>query len=250
MLGMLNLRLLAIPALAIGFLSLLPLTHPVKQAVIPLLDDLSEDASALGAVNTVVFQAGRRMGHNTDWSGFAESFRRGLPEAARRSVVQMGGGGAGSAVAYALLDLGVQHLTLFDLDHARACAVVQAMTALFGEGRAKVGTDLVKAMALADGLTNATPVGMAKCPGTPVPLNLLRSELWVAEVVYFPLETELLAGARRAGCPTLDGGGMAVFQAAEAFRLFTSVDPDPERMRERFLEDVRNAAKEPVGIHD
>ena len=84
----------------------LNITHPCKQAVIPLLDDLSPDAAALGAVNTVVLKDGRRVGHNTDWWGFAESFRRELPDVRRERVVQFGAGGAGAAVAHALLTLG------------------------------------------------------------------------------------------------------------------------------------------------
>lgn len=77
---------------------------------------------------------------------------------------------------------------------------------------------------------HATPTGMAAHPGLPFPAELLRPALWVAEVVYRPLETELLRTARAAYCATLDGGGMAVFQAADAFRLFTGREPDPARM--------------------
>ena len=213
----------------------LNVTHPFKQAVLPLLHDLSPDARRLGAVNTVVFRDGRRVGHNTDWSGFAESFRRGLPDAPLDAVLQVGAGGAGAAVAYALLARGVGRLTIHDLDAARAQELAAMLRQLFGVSRAAASADLASAMAVADGLVNATPVGMAKHPGTPVPTTLLRPSQWVADVVYFPLETELLVRARQAGCRTLDGGGMAVFQAADAFRLFTEVNPDTERMRERFL---------------
>ena len=81
---------------------------------------------------------------------------------------------------------------------------------------------------------NCSPIGMVKYPGSPGPAELLRSQLWVADVVYVPLETQLLLDAAQAGCRTLDGGGMAVFQAAEAFRLFTGVQPDRTRMLARF----------------
>jgi shikimate dehydrogenase len=212
----------------------LNITHPCKQAVLPLLHDVSPDARALGAVNTVVLRDGRRIGHNTDWFGFAESFRRGLPDVARDRVVQLGAGGAGSAVAHAALTEGVRHLTIIDVDPARAMAVVDGLNARFGEGRAVAGTDLAAAVAAADGVINATPVGMAKYPGLPLPTALLRPTLWVAEIVYFPIETELLRTARALGCRTLDGGGMAVFQAVEAFRLFTGIAPDAERMRRHF----------------
>jgi shikimate dehydrogenase len=222
----------------------LNITHPCKQAVIPLLHELSDDARALGAVNTVVLRDGKRIGHNTDWSGFAEGFRRGLPDAKRDWVVQIGAGGAGSAVAHAILTLGATRLSVFDTDQARAEAVADALCARFGEGRAVAGTDLPAAMAEADGVVNCTPVGMAKYPGLPLPAALLRPAHWVAEIVYFPLETELLRTARALGCATLGGGGMAVFQAVGAFRLFTGLEPDAERMLRHFGEMVaaRSAA--------
>ena len=212
----------------------LNITYPCKQLVIPHLSDLADDARALGAVNTVVMRDGKRIGHNTDWWGFAESFRRGLPDVKRDRVVQLGAGGAGAAVAHAALTLGVKRLTLFDLDASRSKRLAADLAARFGEGRATPGADLGGAMAEADGLIHATPTGMAKHPGLPLPAKFLRPGLWVAEIVYFPLETELLRTAMGIGCRTLNGGGMAVFQAAEAFRLFTGIAPDADRMLRHF----------------
>jgi shikimate dehydrogenase len=218
--------------------------------VIPLLHELSDDARALGAVNTVVLRGGRRIGHNTDWSGFAEGFRRGLPDAKRDRVVQVGAGGAGAAVAHAILTLGASRLSVFDTDAARAGALAGALCARFGAGRAEAGADLPGAMAGADGVVNCTPVGMARYPGLPLPAALLRPSHWVAEIVYFPLETELLRAARALGCATLDGGGMAVFQAAGAFRLFTGLEPDAGRMLRHFgklvTAGVAAAGREPA----
>ncbi|MGG5807745.1 shikimate dehydrogenase [Falsiroseomonas sp. CW058] len=232
-LGVEALEELLVAAQRLGFAGL-NITHPCKQAVLPLLDDLSEDARALGAVNTVVLKDGRRIGHNTDWWGYAEGFRRGLPGVPMGRVVQLGAGGAGAAVAHAALTLGAGCLTVFDTDAARAAALAADLGARFGAGRAEAGMDLDAAMARADGLINCTPVGMAKYPGTPLPVTLLRPGIWVSEIIYFPLETELLRAARRIGCRTLDGGGMAVFQAVEAFRLFTGITPDHERMLRHF----------------
>ncbi len=206
------------------------ITHPCKQSVIPLLDELSDDAATIGAVNTVVFSAGARIGHNTDCWGFAESFRRGLADVAREQVVLLGAGGAGSAVASAALQIGVIRLVIHDVDSARAIALAERFRPYFGADRIIAVTDLSSAMAAADGLIQATPIGMLGHPGLPLPIELLRPAHWVAEIVYFPLETELLKFARLLGCRTLDGSGMAVFQAAEAFRLFTGVTPDYERM--------------------
>lgn len=220
-------------AQCMGFTGL-NITFPCKQAVIPLLDELSEEALGIGAVNTVVFKDGKRIGHNTDCLGFAEGFRRGLGDVKRNRVVQLGAGGAGAAVAHALLSEGVEQLTLHEVDPARAQALVDNLNAHFGPGRAQVCHDLPSAMAMADGLVNTTPVGMAKLPGTPLPVELLRAELWVAEIIYFPLETELLRHARALGCRTLDGGTMAVFQAVKAFELFSGRPADAERMQEHF----------------
>jgi shikimate dehydrogenase len=214
----------------------LNITHPCKQAVIPLLDELSPDAAALGAVNTVVFKDDRRVGHNTDWWGFAESFRRELSDVRIDRVVQFGAGGAGAAVAHALLTLGAGEITIIDTDEVRARTLASALCERFGKHRASAGAVVADAMAAADGVVNTTPVGMAKYPGMAVRADLLHSNLWVSDIVYFPLETELLRQARARGCRTMSGGGMAVFQAVGAFRLFTELEPDAERMLHHFGE--------------
>ncbi|AKA22339.1 shikimate dehydrogenase [Pseudomonas chlororaphis] len=212
----------------------LNITFPCKQSIIPLLDELSPEARGIGAVNTVVLKDGRRIGHNTDCLGFAEGFRRGLPGVALERVVQMGAGGAGAAVAHALLSEGVRQLHIFDVESARAQSLAANLNQHFGPDRARAGLDLPSTLAAADGLVNTTPMGMAKLPGMPVPVELLRVELWVAEIVYFPLETELLRNARALGCRTLDGGNMAVFQAVKAFELFSGIAPDAQRMLAHF----------------
>lgn len=212
----------------------LNITFPFKQAILPFLDELSDEARGIGAVNTVLFKDGRRIGHNTDCLGFAEGLRRGLPGVARRQVVQMGAGGAGAAVAHALLAEEVECLVLFEIDRARGQALVDNLNTRFGTGRAQLGENLADALSAADGLVNTTPVGMAKLPGTPLPVELLHRRLWVAEIIYFPLETELLRHARALGCPTLDGGTMAVFQAVKAFELFSGRQADSIRMQAHF----------------
>ncbi|WGK89857.1 shikimate dehydrogenase [Pseudomonas migulae] len=212
----------------------LNITFPCKQSIIPLLDELSPEARGIGAVNTVVLKDGKRIGHNTDCLGFAEGFRRGLQGVALERVVQMGAGGAGAAVAHALLSEGVQRLSIFDVEISRAQSLADNLNQHFGAGRAVAGHDLPNTLAQADGLVNTTPMGMKKLPGMPVPVELLRPQLWVAEIVYFPLETELLRNARALGCRTLDGGNMAVFQAVKAFELFSGVVPDAQRMLAHF----------------
>lgn len=208
-------------------------THPFKQAIIPSLDELSDRASALGAVNTVVLRDGRAIGHNTDWCGYQKPFADALPDACQGTVVQLGAGGAGAAVAYATLDLGAPLLIIHDINAERARQLVERMRGIFGHDRVRVGDDLARSLAGAEGVVNATPVGMATHPGCAIDAGLLRPQHWVSEIVYFPLHTELLVRARDAGCRTVDGAGMAAEQAVQAFELFTGVTPDAPRMHAR-----------------
>jgi shikimate dehydrogenase len=207
-------------------------THPFKKAVVPLLDELSPYAAALGAVNTVVFTDGRMIGHNTDWYGFARSFELELGGVARRKVVQLGAGGARVAVGHALLRAGVEDLLLVGRKASSAEAGADSLRRI--HPTAMIRTDTVATLAdhlgSADGLVNATPTGMPAHPGSPVPTELVRRDLWVNDIVYMPMETALLRDARAAGCRTVGGGGMFVYQAAETFRLFTEISPEPERM--------------------
>ena len=209
-------------------------TYPSKQAVIPLLHELSPEARELHSVNSVLFRDGRRIGHNTDWWGFAESFRRGLPDVTLTQVVLVGAGGAGAAVGYAALRLGVQSLRIFDIDQARSDSLATRLASLFPDRSVAATPDPRASLATADGLIHATPTGMVKLPGLPVPAECLRRSLWVADIVYVPLLTELLRISRDLGCRTLDGSGMAVFQAVMAFELFCGVRPDAARMLARF----------------
>lgn len=225
----------------------LNITHPCKQLVISHLDALSAEAECLGAVNTVVFDGAKAVGHNTDITGFKRSFDRGLPGVPMGTVVQMGAGGAGTAVAHALLQLGVARLFITDLNRERAATLAAALQAR-DIGAVIEDVDLSQAtefVAAADGLVNATPVGMADHPGSPVPDDLLRPDLWVADIVYRPLRTEVVRAAENAGCRVLTGAGMAVFQAVEAFALITGREPHPGAM----FADFEALAAEEEEVH-
>ncbi|OKX79731.1 quinate/shikimate dehydrogenase (NAD+) [Corynebacterium glutamicum] len=232
-----DLKTLLDAALYLGFNGL-NITHPYKQAVLPLLDEVSEQATQLGAVNTVVIDAnGHTTGHNTDVSGFGRGMEEGLPNAKLDSVVQVGAGGVGNAVAYALVTHGVQKLQVADLDTSRAQALADVINNAVGR-EAVVGVDargIEDVIAAADGVVNATPMGMLAHPGTAFDVSCLTKDHWVGDVVYMPIETELLKAARALGCETLDGTRMAIHQAVDAFRLFTGLEPDVSRMRETFL---------------
>jgi shikimate dehydrogenase len=212
----------------------LNVTHPFKERVTAFLDSLSSDATAIGAVNTVVFAKDGAEGHNTDCWGFAESFRRGLPDARLDDVVLLGAGGAGMAVAKALLDLGASGLTIFDIDAEKTARLVRSLRSANGTIRIEAAEELEAPLSRAAGLVNATPIGMAKYPGLPVDPRLLRPSMWIADIIYFPAETELLRAARAAGCRALPGAGMAIFQAVRAFELITGAAPDPEQMARHF----------------
>jgi shikimate dehydrogenase len=217
----------------IGFAGL-NITFPCKQAVIPLLDSLSDEARAIGAVNTVVREGDRLAGHNTDGSGWSWGFQRALPKADLGRVVLLGAGGAGSACADAVLRLGASQLMIFDRDSARAAALAMRLNQHLPGARASATTELSAALSRASGLIHATNTGMASTPGMPLDAALLRPSMWVSEIVYVPLETELLKAARRAGCATSDGGHMNVGQAIRGFKLFTGRDADAARMEACF----------------
>ncbi len=208
-------------------------THPFKQQILPHLAALSPEAQAIGAVNTVVLAGGQAVGHNTDAWGFASSFRRDMQGAPLERVAQFGAGGAGAAVAHALVELGASELSLIDRDRDRAEILARRLRASSGRN-IQATTDEGSALFQAQGIVNATPMGMAKYPGLPFAAALLRPTHWVAEIVYFPAETELLRLARSLGCRSLSGIGMAVGQAARAFELFTGRTPDPAAMASHF----------------
>jgi shikimate dehydrogenase len=211
-------------------------THPCKQLVIEHLDTVDPVAADLGAVNTVLFTPDGTVGHNTDTTGFAHGFTEGLPDVRLDHVVLVGAGGAGTAVADALLRLGCTHLTVVDLDVDRASTVARELV-----GRhplAQVDASSFDKLSIllphSDGVVHATPTGMAAHPGVAFDPALLHPDLWVADIVYRPLDTALLAAARAAGCRTLDGGHMAVHQAVDAFALITGLTPDADRMSQHF----------------
>jgi shikimate dehydrogenase len=220
-------------ARTMGFAGL-NITYPCKQAVIPLLDDLSDEARAMGAVNTVVFHDGKATGHNTDGSGWRWGFERSLPDADLTRVVLLGAGGAGSAIAHAVCRMRADALVIVDSDGTRAEALAAELNRQYGAARISTPPSASAALQGASGLIHATPTGLDKLPGLPLPGGLLRPELWVSEIVYFPLETALLKAARKVGCRVVDGGTMAVGQAIGAFELFTGRKADPARVDAHF----------------
>ncbi|MBR0786808.1 shikimate dehydrogenase [Bradyrhizobium iriomotense] len=207
-------------------------TFPYKEAVVPLLDELAPAAARMAAVNTVVVKDGRLIGHNTDTTGFARAVAP-LLAPTGNAVAVIGTGGVGKAIAFALASLKVTDLRIFDSEPARA----EKLAALLARhGGARVARSVEDALDGATGLVNGTPVGMLPNRDTPVPASLLRENLWVADAVYSPLITPLLAAAKAKGAKIMTGRELAIYQAADAFELFTGLAPSTEVMGEAFDE--------------
>jgi shikimate dehydrogenase len=216
-------------------------TFPFKQEVLTLLDAVDPEARQIGAVNTVTIDKNRRTtGYNTDRVGFRLSFEEALGRGAvvGKTAVLVGAGGAGRAVAFALCDLGAARVLVYDTDARRAAALVADVTLHIGAGRCRAIDAVAPALADAAGIVNATPIGMLGFPGIPVPVEAVAPRHFVADIIYTPLETALVKAARACGARVLTGGGMCVFQAAEAFRHFTGIAPDIGRMKRVFAHAV------------
>jgi shikimate dehydrogenase len=206
-------------------------TYPYKEAVVELLDELAPKAAAMGAVNTVVVRDGRLIGHNTDTTGFERAVAPLVSQTNRGIVALIGAGGVGKAIAFALANLDVAGLRIFDTERARAEKLAGLLPA---NKTATVVASVEEALEGAVGVVNGTPIGMLPNRGTPVPDQLLRADLWVADAVYSPLWTPLLKAAKARGAQVLLGRELAIYQAADAFELFTGLSPSTAAMGAAF----------------
>jgi len=219
----------------------LNVTYPFKQDIIALLDAVDPEAAQVGAVNTVsIAPDGRTTGYNFDRRGWRNSFLEILgPDSAKaKKVVQVGAGGAGRAVAFALMDLGVADLIIHDLDPARANALKVQLSSNYGASRCRLAGSLEQDIADADGIVNATQVGMRGFPGCPVPVAAIKARHWAADVIYTPMQTAFLSAAVAKNARVLNGGGMCVHQAVAAFQCLTGVTPDVARLHRTFASAV------------
>jgi shikimate dehydrogenase len=214
-------------------------THPFKRDVLCHVDRRSEVVKEIGSANLVLLGPRGRVAHNTDCTGFRSGLESFLGERPRRRVLQVGAGGAGLATAYSLVAMGFEEVVIHDLSEEVAGAVVERFAHRHPEVRlSTTGGDLARWLPRVDGVVHVTPMGMAHHPGVAFPPEELSEHAWLSEVVYRPLETELLRRARAHGLDTLDGGLMAVGQAADSIRLITGLEPDRTRMLAHFHELV------------
>jgi shikimate dehydrogenase len=222
-----ELRLLLDGVRRLGFAGV-NVTFPYKEAVVSLLDELSPGARAIGAVNTVVVRDGRLIGHNTDTTGFARAITELVRDPAQSRVAVIGAGGVGKAIAFALAATGVREIRIFDTDRAKA----EQLAAQLSQGEAVNSVE--ETMRGATGVVNGSPVGMLPNRGMPVPEALLQKDVWVADAVYTPLWTPLLNAAKAKGAEVMTGRELAIYQAADAFELFTGLKPSAVEMGNAF----------------
>lgn len=207
-------------------------THPFKERATACVQIESESVRNLGAVNTVLFgdagQAAR--GFNTDYSGFIKAFAVRFPGAVPGKVAIVGAGGVGRAIAFGLIKLGASELRLYDEDLKRCLRLAESL-------RRQGATDVIvcehieQASDDADGLVNATPVGMHKYPGTPLPKALIGPQSWAFDAVYTPAKTQFLRDALAAGLDVLGGYELFFHQGIDAFELFSGMRVDAARLR-------------------
>lgn len=219
----LSLSLKALPLLGFAGCNL---TLPHKEAALAVLDEIDPAARSAGAVNTVIVRAdGSLEGRNTDGYGFLENLRAGAPQwrAAAGPAVILGAGGAARAIAAALIAAGVPEIRLVNRTPARAAALAKALK---GHLRGLPWEDRGKALAGAALLVNATSLGMVGQPALDLSLDALPLTAIVNDIVYAPLETPLLAAARRRGHPAVDGLGMLLHQARPGFAAWFGQEPE------------------------
>ncbi len=223
------------------------LTMPNKNRMVELVDELSPAARLAGAVNTVVNRDGCLIGHNTDGKGFIQSLEEKGFSCAGRTMTLLGAGGAASAIlAQAALD-GVKELNIFvrptSRFHERTVRQVEALNAETS-CRAAIydiaDTELLRSvLSRSDLLVNGTSVGMTPHADRSLITDptLFHKDLFVADIIYDPRETMFLRLAREAGCTTMNGLYMLLYQGAEAFRLWTGQDMPVDLIRQRYFTD-------------
>jgi shikimate dehydrogenase len=213
-------------------------TVPHKETIIPLLDGLEPAARAIGAVNTVVAVAGGRLeGRNSDAAGFMASLRAGSRIDADRPAVVLGAGGAARAILAALTDAGFRDIRLVNRDRTRARILAESLPATVCDW-----SERAYALAEAGLLINSTSLGMTGQPGLDLDLSRLPVSAVVTDIVYRPLDTDLLARAKARGNPVVDGLGMLLHQAVEGFAAWFGQRPTVTRqLRHHVLAAIGHA---------
>ncbi len=208
-------------------------TVPHKEAVIPFMDEVSEEASFIGAVNTVVNRDGRLTGYNTDGRGFMRSLEENGIGISGKNVLVVGAGGASRAVGYYLSEK-AERLFIHDIDKKKLDRLASDLLQIRGNVSA---ISLIDDLSRFDIIVNATPLGLKEGDPSPVDIGALLPEQTVCDLIY--KKTYLLDKAAQKGCRTMDGLGMLLWQGVLAFELWTSVSPPVGVMKDALLGGIR-----------
>ncbi|SNR54598.1 shikimate dehydrogenase family protein [Puniceibacterium sediminis] len=206
-------------------------TYPYKELVTKGLRIDDPLVRAIGAVNTVIFEADGPRGHNTDYSGFKAAYDRVRGGADTGPVLMIGTGGVGRAVAFGLVALGTRELRLVDRDAAKAEALAEALTAAAPDMKVTIWVDAEKAASGVSGLINCTPVGMVGYGGTPLPRSSMTGSEWVFDAVYTPADTQFLTDAAAEGLTVISGWELFFYQGVHAWALFSGTPLDETALR-------------------
>lgn len=202
-------------------------THPFKSAAYASVRIDDPSVARIGAINTVTFDAGGWRGANTDFSGFVKAFRHRFGSAAPGTVLIVGAGGVGKAMAFSLAQLEAKEIWLYDVDAASAAGLGATLKNAGINARTLAAGDLRSAIQQADGLVNGTPVGMWTHPGNPFPAGTIGGQRWAFDAVYTPMETEFLKAARAKALDIMSGYDLFLFQGFDAFEIFSGIAVDP-----------------------
>ncbi|MET4128781.1 shikimate dehydrogenase [Roseovarius sp. MBR-6] len=212
-------------------------TYPYKELVTAKVTVTDPLVRAIGAVNTVVFDADGPKGFNTDYTGFMAAYRAVRGEAGPGTVCLIGTGGVGKAVAFGLIGLRAEAIRCVDLDAAKAEALAEALRALGSETRIETATDAIAAAKGADGIINCTPLGMVGIGGTALPAQAMAGAKWAFDAVYTPVETQFLQDAKAAGLTVISGYELFFGQGVDAWDIFTGIPLDHAALRAAIQEE-------------
>lgn len=212
-------------------------TYPYKELAAGKVTVHDPLVRAIGAVNTVVFEAAGPVGHNTDYTGFMRAYRTIRGDAAPGTVALIGTGGVGKAVAFGLVGLKADLIRCVDLDPDKAQALADSLRALGSDTRVETATDAIAAARGADGIVNCTPLGMVGIGGTPLPADAMIGATWVFDAVYTPVDTEFLRDATAAGLVVISGYELFFGQGIDAWAIFTGIDLDHAALRDAIAEE-------------